>query len=415
MCRDPRYRSIFLLSISIASLALLMRLAAPAAGETVPAANDQSNRTAAFEVANIEVIGQIGGINMALDVAGDVAYVSRGGRLLILDISTPAAPVLVGKTSPVPTPIVGLAIHGDYAYLAAGESGMWVVDVADPEAPVVIGHWQATAPVSQVVVSDNHAYAIAGILFVVDISDQAAPHTVGQYVQGVRDIVINDGIAYLATEQGLDILSLDDPVHPQRLGLLGVDGLGEQIAVWDRYAYLTTVQYACGYFLCIFIYDMTVVDIADMALPVSVSHLTLPTPPHDMAVDETTLYMGTWNEINTVDVSDPTNPRPGDKISTPGCAWGVERSGQYLYIADCAAGMRIIDVSNPTEPLEAGFYDDMMFTPKDITIEDGRAYIPQGVDGLLILDIVSPTELEVVGSYTGPGSFRQLAVVDERA
>ena len=38
-------------------------------------------------------------------------------------------------------------------------------------------------------------------------------------------------------------------------------------------------------------------------------------------------------------------------------AYGVAVSGNYAYVADYGAGLRVVDVSNPANPVEVGYYD----------------------------------------------------------
>ena len=46
---------------------------------------------------NVELIGQVGGATQAVAVAGSYAYVGVGPQLVILDISDPAQPAVVGR------------------------------------------------------------------------------------------------------------------------------------------------------------------------------------------------------------------------------------------------------------------------------------------------------------------------------
>ncbi len=53
---------------------------------------------------NVEFIGQIGGVTYAVAVQGTYAYIGVGPRLVILDVSDPARPRMVGRTAPPPYP-----------------------------------------------------------------------------------------------------------------------------------------------------------------------------------------------------------------------------------------------------------------------------------------------------------------------
>ena len=58
--------------------------------------------------------------------------------LLIFDISVPSAPALLSSTKPSSN-VLGVALDGNLALLAAWEAGIVIVDCTDPAHPVVTG------------------------------------------------------------------------------------------------------------------------------------------------------------------------------------------------------------------------------------------------------------------------------------
>lgn len=77
---------------------------------------------------------------------------------------------------------------------------------------------------------------------------------------------------------------------------------------------------------------------------------------YDVFYKENRLYIA----VNEVGLEIVINPSLLIKISsykTPGYAWGVGISGNYVYVADGDAGLRIIDVSNLQNLYEIGYYD----------------------------------------------------------
>jgi hypothetical protein len=65
-------------------------------------------------------------------------------------------------------------------------------------------------------------------------------------------------------------------------------------------------------------------------------------------------------------------------LYTPGLAEGVYVSGNYAYVADGGAGLRVIDVSNPANPREVGFFDTPGFA-EDVYVSGNYAYVAMGV------------------------------------
>jgi hypothetical protein len=90
-------------------------------------------------IGELEYTGRIGGWITGMAVQGSYAYIGEGSGLTILDISNPASPTTVGRTSPMPGILEDVAVSGDYAYVADGDGGLRVVDVSDPANPVEVG------------------------------------------------------------------------------------------------------------------------------------------------------------------------------------------------------------------------------------------------------------------------------------
>ncbi len=71
-----------------------------------------------------------------------------------------------------------VVVVGDLAYVAAGVSGLQIVNVSNPENPEEVG--QCNTPGSDVAVSGDYAYVAGRVLRIVDISDHENPEEVGQ-------------------------------------------------------------------------------------------------------------------------------------------------------------------------------------------------------------------------------------------
>src|SRR3990172_4687353 len=82
----------------------------------------------------------------AVQVVGDYAYVGgivvredgEFGRLDILDITDPAQPVPVGGLD-TESPVFGIHVLGQQAFLAETYSGLEIVDVSTPRQPLRLG------------------------------------------------------------------------------------------------------------------------------------------------------------------------------------------------------------------------------------------------------------------------------------
>ena len=109
----------------------------------------------------------------------------------------------------------GVAVSGNYAYVADWDAGLQVIDVSDPANPQRVGRcdaWYARG----VAVSGNYAY-VAGDwagLHVIDVRNPANPRRVGGYdTPGVAwGVAVSGSYAYVAdVDWGLQILRLSVP------------------------------------------------------------------------------------------------------------------------------------------------------------------------------------------------------------
>ncbi len=80
-------------------------------------------------------------------------------------------------------------------------------------------------------------------------------------------------------------------------------------------------------------------------------------PCYAVAVRGDTAYFGNGCSLEIVDFDNPADPVELGKVLVPNVIEGVALSGDYAYVADRDAGLRVIDISTPTNPFEAGYFD----------------------------------------------------------
>ncbi|MFY9824739.1 MAG: hypothetical protein WAM82_25400, partial [Thermoanaerobaculia bacterium] len=78
---------------------------------------------------------------------------------------------------PIPGFANGVAVDGSYAYVAAGLTGLWVIDVSQLSTPQIVGHYDTAGNANAVRVAGGFAYVADGAngLAVVDVHDPANP------------------------------------------------------------------------------------------------------------------------------------------------------------------------------------------------------------------------------------------------
>ncbi|HHS98157.1 MAG TPA: hypothetical protein ENK08_09760, partial [Chloroflexi bacterium] len=259
-----------------------------------------------------------------------------------------------------------VAVSGTHAYVAARESGLYVVDVSKPDQPDLVGQYDTAGKVLGVDVVGNYVYVADDLdgLLILDVSDPTHPTPVGgAEVSDAWDVAVAGNYAYIADNwRGLVIMDVSDPTWPYRVGEESAVGSANAVAVVGDYAYLTNGS-------------------AGLAI---------------------------------VDVTDPTSPTVVSSYDTPGNAVGVAISGTHAYVADGSAGLRVIDVSDPSNPTEVGSYDTPGYA-EDVALQGGSAYLADGLSGLPIIDVSDPTNPQFTDGLYTPGYARGVAVSGDYA
>ncbi len=110
---------------------------------------------------------------------------------------------------------------GNYAYIAASEGGLYIIDVSDAENPTFVYQWNLLSGNARAVfISDNYAYvAYDRNLVILDISDPTAPSQVSNYFIGAscNDVLIKNNYAFVVTSNALRVLDVQDPTNPREV------------------------------------------------------------------------------------------------------------------------------------------------------------------------------------------------------
>jgi hypothetical protein len=121
-------------------------------------------------------------------------------------------------------------------------------------------------------------------------------------------------------------------------------------------------------------------------------------------------YVGSWSRMDTVNVSDVSNPTFMGSISTGNVVWDVQVIANTAYLAAGTANFRIVDVSTPTSPGAIGQFNTSGEESYGVFIDGEIAYLAQGFNGLRILDISNPSGPTEIGFYPTEGKARDIVV-----
>ena len=299
--------------------------------------------------------------------------------------------------------VLQVQLRGEYAYVAAGEGGLRVYDVAQIDQKG-FSERIVTAPVSRFGqkfwVKSKYATAVAapttlavdpartrrpeneeqpihplyGYLYIADkyeglILVNAATLLDGDplnnYLKRARPAFNPDGVldgannitiagvhAYITTDQGLVIVSIDDPLNPRVVKKLDLKH-PRAVAIQFRYAFVVDDE------------GLKVVDVTmpEQARLIEGAFVSLE-DAHDVYVARTYAYVANGKHgVAIVDVEQPDRPRL-DQIYNAGGALNdvhqvkiaMTNASLFAYVADGKNGLRILQLTSPeTMPEYAGF------------------------------------------------------------
>ncbi len=178
------------------------------------------------------------------------------------------------------------------------------------------------------------------------------------------------------------------------VGSTDLFGRAEKVVVVGNYAY---VQVNSAYPT----YDpgLQIIDISNPDNPTSVGFYRSTYSFRDIAVAGGYAY-AVCGGLRVIDVSNPSGPiEVGCLVSTiiAFAARNIEINGNYAYVSGyinfygCGMYLWVIDISNPTNPVQVGFNYTMGTLCSVIEVSDQFAYLACGQNGLMVMDVSDPT------------------------
>ncbi len=156
---------------------------------------------------NLEYVGSaLWSRNNDIEVVDSLAYCVYANGLLVLNVADPTHQAVVSQTF-IPGKTQKLDISGNYAFLADSLTGLWILDISNPMAPIVAGRFDTSASFSDIFIAGNKAYLTDTLGFtIVDISSISAPVFNGHYSVASRfrisALAVSGNYAYIASIRG---------------------------------------------------------------------------------------------------------------------------------------------------------------------------------------------------------------------
>ena len=289
---------------------------------------------------------RVGSLSMGdirgIAVSGNLAFISSGDDLLIVDISDPRSPAVISRLK-TPAPPWGIEVAGDGLILiACSEAGLISVDVSDPTSPRMLSKTRASPFVCDVAVEGDIAFTGgSGFITAVDVSDP-------RRLKGLS--------AWSTKRHGIP--GFVSGIDVGRGWLLAADLRSEPTVASFKGKADLEVQPSPGY---------TGRWLAGV----------------DLLKDHKAVVVGE-NELIILDISDRRRPRP---IATFERTWHGGRVKAWKnYIIAGADFMPIIDISNPQEPRDVDSAGGWTTWRSGMAIHNDLLLIAEG-DELRILDL----------------------------
>ncbi len=232
-----------------------------------------------------------------LAVQAHYLYVAQCG-LTIFDISNPDQISMVGDYDDI-CGVDDLVITDKRVYLAARDSGVVVVDIADPTRPTLIASYihrpRRDAPPASIIVADNYIYLYA------PISKLSACHLSRPKAECERHV------GWHLETPVWKVLRLEPDANGFRLHhVKDVAEIGRPRAASGNYIYAASAWQTDPH---TYVDKLQVVDITNREFPEAVDEQIV-TNIVDLQIYDHTLWGSTGNGIRAWNINDPCNPQP---------------------------------------------------------------------------------------------------------
>jgi hypothetical protein len=250
-------------------------------------------------------------------------------------------------------------------------------------------------------------FALAvGLIFFVGFSHvhaQANPRGTFEFVaragtadDGAQDMILDGSLLYVANKfSGLQIIDVSDFSNPIVKSRTKSDGQNYGLTKKNNFVFMADN-----------IAGFLVYDVTNPSKPKKITELSVKGETWDVKVQGNYAYVAAGLAgLVVIDITDPKAPKAIATLRYDK-DWGYARKifiGQnnLLYLADRKAGIHIINIENPLAPKEIKHYQTQY--AEGIEVSEGYAYVADGPNGLVILDVSNPEKVRQVGEFHVPG------------
>jgi len=372
-----------------------------------------------------------------------MVYLACGrGGLEIWDVSDMYSPELISRSDILyfdePTPVREIELYNDYAVLMCDWGYVHTVDISDPYNPVQLNfNGQMGNPALHIHVDvngiihttgaqyylrliigaggsltaagqkeflygagnlfgrENDAFVqYGGNMYILDLT---APGFPAWSITPVlfSDIEVRQDTAYLVNENSFQIWDVSNVQSPTLIGTAFISN-GNEIYINGKHAYISSDHYG-----------LQIIDMTDPVNPQLTGQIDALGWTANFDKSGNIGYIANASMLFAIDLSNPygTGPEMTDILPTAGQTNDVAIDGDMAYVADWTGGLRIVDISNPSQLTEIS---NVPIKAWKIDAENDIVYVtdanPNYSDTLKIYNVSDPASPALLSSVTLPES-----------
>jgi hypothetical protein len=352
-------------------------------------------------------IGVVGSYSHGALVNGHLVTAAGAGGLRTFNIANPASPVLVSTVSDQAN-VVGVAGLGTTAWVptrVATSIGIRAYDLGAPATPAVRSNLFAVGATERVHASGGRVYVpqFPSGLAIFDNSSGSRGALLGRFdAANIYAVTSSGDIAYAVSSLNfgstLRVLNVADPAAVTQLTSLALPSTAYQMAVQGNRLFIATSG------------GLRTYDIGTPSAPVLLSNYSAGVLAVLPAGNR--LYVGKGDRIEVLDAASPAPSLIGQFITGQPIR-DLAQQGNFLYVADGNAEVRVLNIANPTSIAAAGSLDIAPGLAFGLAIDGTRLYVAAGPFwGTVIGNIATPTAPVRVGSLPTPDSVIDIDFAD---
>jgi hypothetical protein len=326
--------------------------------------------------------------------------------------------------------------QGRYAYCAAAEGGVEILDVIAPGSPSHVSLIHTPGPALDVYAAGNYLFVAAGDegVQVYDVSAPFSPVRAGSYKprhsgRTISRFAVSGNYMYIPGSGGFTVLDISNPAVPFKAGSFQHEENGhlgwelDDFTIHGKYLYSIASYYLPGRAGASspagsIDARLIIIDISNPLRPVKKSQFVqLNDWWTEVAAQGPYAYMiDREGRLMVMDISDPKNPVILKRFPLDGAADHITLTSGYAYLTGRdfpEQKIWVVDIANPAAPSLARSYtlqsDEYL---NHIHIGGDWSYISKGVEGLEIMAVPEPPVMNYTGKYKIPAqSFVNQVVV----